>query len=470
MRTGTTKCRSRRQAFERLRNAFGQWINRVDESTGLTKKLAEALTFLANNLDTVMQWLKRIAEVGLAVLIYRLIPALITAWQTAGAAAVTAASATAAAWTTANLSVSAAVASVGVLKTAFAVLGAFLVGWEIGTWLSEKFEIVRKAGIFMVEMLVKAVGVNQAIQRIRESEEILNKTLDAEAKAHQTAAQSALTARDQIQQTLTQTENQIDQITAKLKDGLKVTLDADTTRFDTFNRNTGAFVVTLGALPDVGSSLVLTWNVPTQETQQPSTTLKAAQSLALNPPVGTAVQPGSLTVAWEYGGTKTATAATSGALSGAATGSLSVAQNRVDFAPNVLPAVGTQLTVSYVAGPKQEDSFAHPSRNGTGTLPVTATLGAIEPGSLEVEWNTLTDTSVLGAYEIPNLNVMFEFGYFYGQFGKEKVAILKYGDFYLPSDLGGYIHIFGSKGFKRGAVTAVGKRTSNEFTRWVQKL
>jgi len=145
------------QAFERLRNAFGQWINRVDESTGLTKKLAEALTFLANNLDTVMQWLKRIAEVGLAVLIYRLIPALITAWQTAGAAAFTAASATAAAWTTANLSVSAAVASVGVLKTAFAVLGAFLVGWEIGTWLSEKFEIVRKAGIFMVEMLVKAV-------------------------------------------------------------------------------------------------------------------------------------------------------------------------------------------------------------------------------------------------------------------------------------------------------------------------
>jgi len=145
------------QSFERLRNAFGQWVSKVDESTGFTKKLAEALTFLAENLDTVMQWLKRIAEVGLAVLIYRLIPALITAWQTVGAAAVTAATATSAAWATANLSVSAAVASVGLLKTAFAVLGAFLVGWEIGTWLSEKFEIVRKAGIFMVEMLVKGI-------------------------------------------------------------------------------------------------------------------------------------------------------------------------------------------------------------------------------------------------------------------------------------------------------------------------
>jgi phage-related minor tail protein len=75
-------------------------------------------------------------------------------------------------------------------------------------------------------------GVNQAIQNIRESEDILNKTLDAESQAHQNAAKSALAARDQIKQTLTETETQIDQITAKLKEGLKVTLDADTSRFD----------------------------------------------------------------------------------------------------------------------------------------------------------------------------------------------------------------------------------------------
>ena len=145
------------QAFERLRNAFGLWISRLDESTGFTKKLAEALTWLSQNLDTVMQWLKRIAEVGLAVLIYRLIPALITAWQTAGAAAVAAARATSTAWSTANLSITVAVARIGLLKTAFAVLGAFLVGWEIGTWLSEKFEIVRKAGIVMVEVLMRGI-------------------------------------------------------------------------------------------------------------------------------------------------------------------------------------------------------------------------------------------------------------------------------------------------------------------------
>lgn len=172
------------QAFQRLQNSFGQWVAQVDAATGITKKLADGLTWLATNLDTVMQWLKKIAEVGLAVLIYRLLPALVTAWQTAGAAAITAATATSAAWATANLSVTAAIASVGLLKTAFAVLGAFAVGWEIGTWLSEKFEIVRKAGIFMVEILVKAVEQLQyrweAFAAIFTSD-----TIDAATKRHE---------------------------------------------------------------------------------------------------------------------------------------------------------------------------------------------------------------------------------------------------------------------------------------------
>ncbi len=75
-------------------------------------------------------------------------------------------------------------------------------------------------------------GVNRSIQAIRESEDILVKSLDAQAQAHKQAAQAALSAREQIKQTLTDTETQIDQITTKLKDGLKVTLDADTSRFD----------------------------------------------------------------------------------------------------------------------------------------------------------------------------------------------------------------------------------------------
>lgn len=72
--------------------------------------------------------------------------------------------------------------------------------------------------------------------------------------------------------------------------------------------------------------------------------------------------------------------------------------------------------------------------------------------------------------EIPNLNVMFEFGYFYGSLGPRRVAVMKYGDYYLPSDLGGYIHILGSKFFKRNAVVQVGNRTTSEFQKWIAQL
>lgn len=42
------------------------------------------------------------------------------------------------------------------VKTAFAVFTAGFVGWEIGTWLSNNFEIVRKAGVYMVYGILDA--------------------------------------------------------------------------------------------------------------------------------------------------------------------------------------------------------------------------------------------------------------------------------------------------------------------------
>jgi len=70
--------------------------------------------------------------------------------------------------------------------------------------------------------------------------------------------------------------------------------------------------------------------------------------------------------------------------------------------------------------------------------------------------------------EIPNLNVLFEFGFHFGAFPRERVAIVKYGEFYLPSDLAGYIHIAGSSSFRRGSAAKVGKRTKEEFVRWIE--
>jgi phosphotransferase system HPr-like phosphotransfer protein len=93
-------------------------------------------------------------------------------------------------------------------------------------------ELAQKAKEADAQIAQSKQGVLEAIDRIRQSEEILNQALDAESAAHQTAARSALTARDEIARTLAETTRQIDDITAKLKDGLKVTLNADTARFD----------------------------------------------------------------------------------------------------------------------------------------------------------------------------------------------------------------------------------------------
>ena len=82
-----------------------------------------------------------------------------------------------------------------------------------------------------------------------------------------------------------------------------------------------------------------------------------------------------------------------------------------------------------------------------------------------------SETTIRGqTKQVPNLNVLFEFGYFYGVLGRDRVAMIKYGEFYLPSDFGGYIHIFGSNGFRRGASNKIGKRTTDEFNRWVETL
>lgn len=174
----------------------------------------------------------------------------------------------------------------------------------------------------------------------------------------------------------------------------------------TINGDTGAFLITLGALPDVGSSLIFTWNAPTQETRHLAENIKARQIITLDLDEGKSIQPASLTVKWTDGTLKTATSNTDGTLAGPATGVVSVSLGSLIFAPNVLPPFGTMLQIEYVEGPKQEDSFAHPSRDGSGRIPLVASLGSIVPGSLEIEWVTYTSETALSVYTWHQLREM----------------------------------------------------------------
>jgi predicted nucleotide-binding protein len=71
---------------------------------------------------------------------------------------------------------------------------------------------------------------------------------------------------------------------------------------------------------------------------------------------------------------------------------------------------------------------------------------------------------------LPNQNVLFELGYFFSAFDRSRIALVKYGSTYIPKDLEGYTHISGSGYFKPKASTVAGKKTKEEYNRWIAQL
>ena len=175
----------------------------------------------------------------------------------------------------------------------------------------------------------------------------------------------------------------------------------------TYNPNTGGYLVTLGALPDVGSSIILSWGVPTQETVWPAAEVPLYQDLELALPEGASIYPGGLSITWQDGAsTKTATAAADMTLTGDATGRVYVGDKRIRFLPNALPPVGTQINVQVDTAPAAVENLPHPGRNGQGRLVVQGVQGGWVPGSVRVQWNTLTDLTVLGLYTREQIGAM----------------------------------------------------------------
>lgn len=69
--------------------------------------------------------------------------------------------------------------------------------------------------------------------------------------------------------------------------------------------------------------------------------------------------------------------------------------------------------------------------------------------------------------KLPNQNVLFELGYFFTVVRPDRIAVVKYGDTMLPSDLLGYTHLTGSKSFKAGGSVPLGKATKASFLKWL---
>ncbi|MDC7806429.1 hypothetical protein PQS31_06270 [Luteimonas sp BLCC-B24] len=149
------------------------------------------------------------------------------------------------------------------------------------------------------------------------------------------------------------------------------------------NFQTGSFTASLGALPDIGSSVIVS-SAGTSEyeilvgdldIEVPSVrlTLDAANA-----------EPGTLSLSWLAGGTvRTATDNGSGQLTGDGAGRVLYSTGEVELVPGLLPDANATLTATYQAGATSQELFA-PVRSGANIILTVAVPP--RPGSIRIEY------------------------------------------------------------------------------------
>lgn len=148
------------------------------------------------------------------------------------------------------------------------------------------------------------------------------------------------------------------------------------------NYTTGTWLLTTGALPDVGTPILLQWG-------SPITTFARADLSVL--PAGVDFQTfhnglASMTVTWLLNGeTKTATANSAGQFTGDATGFMTFNTGKGRLIPNKLPQKNTVFTLTYNYGEgKSQTKTATPDENQKLIFTI-GTGSAIQPSSVGLE-------------------------------------------------------------------------------------
>ena len=162
------------------------------------------------------------------------------------------------------------------------------------------------------------------------------------------------------------------------------------------NYGTGSVDVTLGALPDVDSSLLVSWGTPRQADARYGDVLIEAP--VVRHTLQFAPEPGSLSVTWLSGAvTKTATANSAGVISGDGAGYVNHATGELWFRPSKIPDDNTSYTFDY---DKQTSDTDIVSAGVAGQV-ISGTIdsgGTIQAGSVSMQLSieNRSDGQVLG--------------------------------------------------------------------------
>ena len=158
----------------------------------------------------------------------------------------------------------------------------------------------------------------------------------------------------------------------------------------TLNFNTGSMMVTLAALPDVGTQVLATYGLATADTAVYGVAIAAQSVFTLSHP---GVAPGTITLTWVTGEVdKTATDNGQGLLTGDATGKVDYLDGVITFKPLILPSSGAQVSIAYSWGSPIEENFQAPERFAPdGHIEIVLANPNVLPHTVKVEWNTVFD-------------------------------------------------------------------------------
>ena len=165
------------------------------------------------------------------------------------------------------------------------------------------------------------------------------------------------------------------------------------------NFATGSVLLTLGALPDVDTSIMFSWATPVNYTNRSGQPISIGKSAWQLPHTG--ITPKSLVLTWGVG--KTANDSVGdGKIRGDITGIINYAEGIIDLEHITLPALGQEYVAQYQYGEPVTEHHVEPGRLSTPGMVghLSITLDGLDgggahnltPGSLRVKFNALYHT------------------------------------------------------------------------------
>lgn len=215
---------------------------------------------------------------------------------------------------------------------------------------------------------------------------------------------------------------------------------------------TGSAPVTLGALPDAGSQIMLTWATPVHTSIRVGNAAIDTKIIVTHS-LGEAFKPGTMTISWLVGGIeKTATVAVDGTISGDCGGYASAVIGDLRFEFTVPPDANSKIGLDYQRVTQTQHTFTGVS--APGGIAVVDLGEAVEPGSITLLWSTVSTTKFDSSYKtIGWLHKPEGEGYYEITSGTTSEKTRRYDNWATDDGVGGIIDDGGVATYATGVLT-----------------